>query len=176
MPQFSLYPYNYWILYAAIVLLILTVISSAVKAMKQLKSAMEIKSTLDKIEISSKKMSIKQEVIAEKAYENATRNKLMLAAIPVFLTLRNLTRLTAASYRKVRGFYRSVSDAYRKASRLEDPDKVARRERAERQAEIRAERLAEQRAEKQEKGEKKEQRREKREEVPADAQLNAATE
>lgn len=166
MPQLSLYPYNYWILYAAIVLLVLTVISSAIKAMKQLKSAMEIKATLDKIDTTSKMMSIKQEVIAEKTYENATRNKLILASIPVFLTMRNLTRLTAASYRKVRSFYRSVSDAYRKASRLEDPDKASKKERAEKQAD--------KQAEKKEKEEKKEQRSQQREEVSADAQLSTA--
>ena len=147
MPQLSLYPYNYWILYGAIVLLILTVISSAIKAMKQLKSAMEIQTTLNKLQNTSKMMSIKQEVISEKAYENATRNKMLLASIPVFLTVRNLGRLTVAGYRKVRSFYRSVSDAYRKASRLEDPDKIAKKERAEKQAELREQRQAEIRAE-----------------------------
>ncbi|MCR5794726.1 MAG: hypothetical protein K6G61_05205 [Solobacterium sp.] len=89
--QFSLSPYNYYILYASIALLVLFLILTAVKALKAVK---EIKAATDPYTTSLnrnlKLMNIKTEVMAEKRAEDAKKNKYIKLAIPILLAIQKV--------------------------------------------------------------------------------------
>ena len=89
--QFSLKPYNYYILYASIALLGLFLILTALKALKALK---EIKAATDPYTASLNKnlklMSIKTEAMAEKKAEDAKKNKYIKIAIPILLAIQKV--------------------------------------------------------------------------------------
>jgi hypothetical protein len=86
--MFNIYPYNYWILYAAIAALIITIIVSAVQILKLLKSMADfLKPRMDHLQTNVKLATIKMEAMDEKKKEDAKKNKLILAALPILLAV-----------------------------------------------------------------------------------------
>lgn len=87
----SLTPYNYYILYASIGILVLSLILTALKALSSLKAMKAatdpyVKSMNTKIKL----MNIKTEVLAEKKAENDKKNKYIKLAIPILLAIQKV--------------------------------------------------------------------------------------
>lgn len=84
----DIYPYNYWILYAAIAALILTIIISLVQIARKAKEMMNfLQPRTAKLERNMKLMQIKMEAMNEKKAENAKKNKYIALALPVLLAV-----------------------------------------------------------------------------------------
>ena len=84
----DIYPYNYWILYAAIAALILTIIISLVQIARMAKEMMNfLQPRTAKLERNMKLMQIKMEAMNEKKAENAKKNKYIALALPVLLAV-----------------------------------------------------------------------------------------
>ena len=84
----DIYPYNYWILYAAIAALILTIIISLVQIARMAKEMMNfLQPKTAKLERDMKLMQIKMEAMNEKKAENAKKNKYIALALPVLLAV-----------------------------------------------------------------------------------------
>lgn len=84
----DIYPYNYWILYAAIAALILTIIISLVQISKMAKEMMNfLQPKTAKLERNMKLMQIKMEALNEKKAENAKKNKYITLALPILLAV-----------------------------------------------------------------------------------------
>ncbi len=84
----DIYPYNYWILYAAIAALILTIIISLVQIARMAKEMMNfLQPRTAKLERDMKLMQIKMEVMNEKKAENAKKNKYIALALPILLAV-----------------------------------------------------------------------------------------
>ncbi len=84
----DIYPYNYWILYAAIAALILTIIISLVQIARMAKEMMNfLQPRTAKLERNMKLMQIKMEVMNEKKAENAKKNKYIALALPILLAV-----------------------------------------------------------------------------------------
>ena len=84
----DIYPYNYWILYAAIAALILTIIISLVQIARMAKEMMNfLQPKTAKLERDMKLMQIKMEVMNEKKAENAKKNKYIALALPILLAV-----------------------------------------------------------------------------------------
>ena len=84
----DIYPYNYWILYAAIAALILTIIISLVQIARMAKEMMNfLQPKTAKLERNMKLMQIKMEVMNEKKAENAKKNKYIALALPILLAV-----------------------------------------------------------------------------------------
>ena len=84
----NIYPYNYWILYAAIAALILTIIISLVQIARMAKEMMNfLQPRTAKLERDMKLMQIKMEVMNEKKAENAKKNKYIALALPILLAV-----------------------------------------------------------------------------------------
>lgn len=84
----NIYPYNYYILYAAIAALILTIIISLVQIAKMAKTMMnELQPKTEKLQRNLTLMQIKMDVMNEKKAENAKKNKYIMLALPILLAV-----------------------------------------------------------------------------------------
>ena len=84
----NIYPYNYWILYAAIAALIITLIVSLVQIAKMAKNMIAfIQPKAEVLKKKAKLMQIKTEVINEKRAADAKKNKYIMLALPVLLAV-----------------------------------------------------------------------------------------
>jgi hypothetical protein len=89
----NIYPYNYWILYAAIAALIITLIVSLVQIAKMAKSMIAfIQPKADVLQKKAKLMQIKTEAMAEKKAEDAKKNKWIKLAMPILLAIYSTYR------------------------------------------------------------------------------------
>lgn len=82
-------PYNYDILYGALVLLLLFLIVLACKAMKLLKTVKTVKPTADSIQKNVTLAKIKVEAMQEKKKENAEKDKKYRILIPILLAIKH---------------------------------------------------------------------------------------
>ena len=82
----NLYPYNYWILYASIALLVIVLIKSLLDIAKAAKeAAAAVKPLTDDLNRNAALMKIKTDAINEKKQENAKKNKYLKLALPIVL-------------------------------------------------------------------------------------------
>ena len=85
----NLEPYNYWILYASLVLLLLFLIITAFKVLKFTKELKTIKPTADHINLNSKLSKIKVDALQEKKKEDAKKNKVYQILLPILLAIKH---------------------------------------------------------------------------------------
>jgi len=85
----NLEPYNYWILYASLILLLLFLIITAVKAAKFAKTVKAVKPTADHIQLNGKLAKIKIDAMQEKKKEDAEKNKKYQLLIPILLAIKH---------------------------------------------------------------------------------------
>lgn len=84
----NIYPYNYWILYAAIAVLIITLIVSLVQMAKMAKEMNSfLQPRTDKLQRDMKLMQIKIDVMNEKKAADAKKNKYIALALPILLAV-----------------------------------------------------------------------------------------
>jgi hypothetical protein len=89
----NLYPYNYWILYAAIAVLVIYTILSLVKIAGMAKEMLAfLKPRTDKLQRELTLMQIKTEAMAEKKAEDAKKNKWIKLAMPILLAIYSTYR------------------------------------------------------------------------------------
>lgn len=83
----NLYPYNFWVLYAAIALAVIFLIVLLVKLMKLAKTAAALEPQLSHMNDELKLMEIKSEVVKEKTTADWNRIRPLLVAIPVLYAI-----------------------------------------------------------------------------------------
>lgn len=86
MPDIT--PYNYWILYAAIAVLVLTLIVSLLQMARYAKDMLAfLQPKTDKLQRDLKIMQIKMDVMNEKKAADAKKNKYIMIALPILLAV-----------------------------------------------------------------------------------------
>jgi len=85
----NLEPYNYWILYASLVLLLLFLIVTVFKVLKLAKELKTIKPTVDHIDLNGKLSKIKIDALQEKKKEDAEKNKIYQILLPILLAIKH---------------------------------------------------------------------------------------
>lgn len=89
----NLYPYNYWILYAAIAVLVIYTIVCLLKIAGMAKDMLAfLKPRTDKLQRELTLMKIKTEAMAEKKAEDAKKNKWLKLAMPILLAIYSTYR------------------------------------------------------------------------------------
>ena len=89
----NIYPYNYWILYAAITALVITIIVSLVKIAGMAKEMMAfLKPKVDKLQREATLAQIKMNAMAEKKAEDEKKNKYLKLALPILLAIYSIYR------------------------------------------------------------------------------------
>ncbi len=89
----NLYPYNYWILYAAIAVLVIYTIVCLLKIAGMAKDMLAfLKPRTDKLQRELTLMQIKTEAMAEKKAEDAKKNKWLKLAMPILLAIYSTYR------------------------------------------------------------------------------------
>lgn len=84
----DIYPYNFYILYAAIAALVVVIIVSALQMAKMAKSAVnELKPKTDHLQKNLTLMQIKMDVMNEKKAADAAKNKYIMLALPILLAV-----------------------------------------------------------------------------------------
>ena len=86
MPDIT--PYNYWILYAAIALLVVTIILSLLQIARYAKEMLAfLQPKTEKLQRDLKIMQIKMDVMNEKKAADAKKNKYLMIALPLVLAV-----------------------------------------------------------------------------------------
>ena len=109
--EISFYPWNYWILYGSIVLLVIFIIMTAMKALGLLQ---ELKTLNDKtagMQRNLKLMQIKTEAINEKSAEQKKKNKLFMTAIPILLAVQKAYK-DNDSFEGAKGYVSAAKKVY----------------------------------------------------------------
>lgn len=84
----NIYPYNYWILYAAIAVLIITIILSLLQIAKMAKDMMGfLQPKTEKLQRNLTLAKIKMDVMSEKKAADAKKNKYIMLAMPILLAV-----------------------------------------------------------------------------------------
>ena len=86
--KMNLYPWNYYILYASILLLVIFIVLTAMKALGLLKEVQNLQKGTEPMQRSLSLMQIKMEAMNEKKAEQKQKNKILMAAIPVLLAVQ----------------------------------------------------------------------------------------
>ena len=86
--KMNLYPWNYYILYASILLLVIFIVLTAMKALGLLKEVQNLQKGTEPMQRSLTLMQIKMEAMNEKKAEQKQKNKILMAAIPVLLAVQ----------------------------------------------------------------------------------------
>jgi len=120
----SLYPWNYYILYAAIGLTVLVLIVLLSHVITLLKGIKAMNPTINDIQLQSQLMNIKTTAMQEKKEEDAKKNKWMKLLIPIVLAiigiymkdpdLHGVSGIKEASKR----YYKGVKDERQFASKI----------------------------------------------------------
>lgn len=111
MPSLNLYPYNYYVLYAALVLLLLFLILTAVKLLSTVKSLNEMKPGIEHLQKNLQMMQIKTDVIKEKQAADAKRNALILKALPILLAVQAVYK-SSDSYSGLKGYVNAAQKVF----------------------------------------------------------------
>lgn len=82
-------PYNHYVLYAALILLLLFLIILGVKAGKLLKTVQTIKPSADSIQKNVTLAKIKMEAMQDKKKEDSVKNKRYRILIPILLAIKH---------------------------------------------------------------------------------------
>lgn len=85
----NLAPYNTYILYAALVLLLIFLIVTGVKAGKLLKAVKAVQPQAESIKTNVQLAKIKVDVMQEKKKEDAAKNKKYSILIPILLAIKH---------------------------------------------------------------------------------------
>lgn len=85
----NLQPYNYWILYAACIALLVCFIILGMKAVHLLKTVNTLKPTMDNMQKNATLAQIKAEAMQEKKAEEAEKNKKLKFLIPFLLAIKH---------------------------------------------------------------------------------------
>ena len=89
----NIYPYNYWILYAAIAVLVITLIVSLVKIAGMAKEMTAfITPRAEMLQRKAQITQIKLDAMAEKKAEDAKKNKVLKMVMPVLLAIYSIYR------------------------------------------------------------------------------------
>lgn len=86
----NLYPYNYWILYAAIGLTLICIIALLMKLLKTAKTLKAMTPQLEHMNQQLKLASIKAEAVSEKSEADMKRIKPLLTALPILLAINSI--------------------------------------------------------------------------------------
>ena len=109
----NLEPYNYWILYGALVLLLICLIIAGVKALKLLKAVKTYQPVIDHMQTNTKLAQIKVEAMQEKKKEDAAKNKTLKLLIPILLAIKH-TYDNDADLNGARGYAKAASQVVKK--------------------------------------------------------------
>jgi membrane protein insertase Oxa1/YidC/SpoIIIJ len=123
MPKVDLYPYNYWILYASIALLVIFIIMLLMKLAELPKAIKTYDPTFKSIERNLKLMQIKTEAMEEKRKEDEKKNKIFKLLLPILTAIYTIYR-THDDYNGVKGFGEAAKTYLRQQS---DDKKLAER-------------------------------------------------
>lgn len=89
----NIYPYNYWILYAAIAVLVITLIVSLVKIAGMAKEMIAfITPRTEMLQRKAALTQIKLDAMAEKKAEDAKKNKVLKMVLPILLAIYSIYR------------------------------------------------------------------------------------
>ncbi|MDO4520553.1 MAG: hypothetical protein Q4D59_08715 [Erysipelotrichaceae bacterium] len=89
----NIYPYNYWILYAAIAVLVITLIVSLVKIAGMAKEMIAfITPRTEMLQRKATLTQIKLDAMAEKKAEDAKKNKVLKMVMPILLAIYSIYR------------------------------------------------------------------------------------
>ncbi len=88
--KLNLYPYNYWILYAAIALLVISILALLAKLLKTAKTLKAMTPQLEHMANQLKLAGIKAEVVKEKSDADLQRIKPLLTAAPILLAINSI--------------------------------------------------------------------------------------
>ena len=89
----NIYPYNYWILYAAIAVLVITLIVSLVKIAGMAKEMIAfITPRTEMLQRKAQITQIKLDAMAEKKAEDAKKNKVLKMVMPILLAIYSIYR------------------------------------------------------------------------------------
>lgn len=88
--KLNLYPYNYWILYAAIALLVISIIVLLAKLLKTAKTLKAMTPQLEQMAKQAKLAGIKAEAVKEKSDADMKRIKPLLTAVPILLAVNSI--------------------------------------------------------------------------------------
>ncbi len=109
----NLEPYNYWILYGALVLLLICLIIAGVKAVKLLKAVKTYQPVIDHMQTNTKLAQIKVEAMQEKKKEDAAKNKTLKLLLPILLAIKH-TYDNDASLNGAKGYAKAASQVVKK--------------------------------------------------------------
>ncbi|MCR4951233.1 MAG: hypothetical protein K6A40_07915 [Solobacterium sp.] len=88
--KMNLYPWNYYILYASILLLVIFIVLTGLKALALLKEVQNVQNATEPMQRSLALMQIKMDAMNEKKAEQRQKNKILMAAIPVLLAMQKV--------------------------------------------------------------------------------------
>ena len=89
--KIDLAPYNYYILYAMIIVTIIFLLVTLIKMLKSVKAALDvIQPDLESIQKNVQLMQIKSEVIEEKTAEDKKRIEPLFKALPILWAIRTI--------------------------------------------------------------------------------------
>lgn len=88
--KLNLYPYNMWILYAAIALTVLFLVLLIGKALKTVRTLNGMKPQLDEMQNHLKMMEIKTSVVDETSKTSKERLKPLLTALPILFAINSI--------------------------------------------------------------------------------------
>ena len=118
----NLYPYNFWVLYAAIALAVIFLIVLLVKLMKLAKTAAALEPQLSHMNDELKLMEIKSEVVKEKTTADWNRIRPLLVAIPVLYAIYAIYK-NDDSLKGIKGYEKA---ARRYMDRQRDEKRIAK--------------------------------------------------
>ena len=105
--EFSLYPFNYYVLYFSIGLLLVFMVLTVKKLLTIPKTLAESKPLLDVISNQAKLASLKTEAMNEKKKETEKYTKILAAAAPVLLAVVSIYKKND-DYKGVNGMVQAV--------------------------------------------------------------------
>ncbi len=103
MLNFNITPYNYWVLYAAIAAVVVSLLILAKKALAIPKAIKEFDPYTSRMQRNLQVMQIKTTAMNEKKQEDAKKNKLLKMALPVLLAIYEIYKKDD-SMKGVKGF------------------------------------------------------------------------